>query len=87
MSEEKERTTYVVAKDSQPICVKLRRNAKGSYQWEIEFKGDNADGILYTLDYLDSALKERYLGPQDVFSKTEAIIENVKKAKPLLGGE
>jgi len=90
MSEEKEiKTTFVVAKDSQPICVKLRRNAKGSYQWEIEFKGDNADGILYTLDYLDSALKERYLspqGPQDVFTKTEGLIESVRKAKPLLEG-
>jgi hypothetical protein len=84
MSEEKERTTFVVARDSQPICVKLRRNAKGQYQWEIEFKGDNADAILYALDYLDSALKERYLGPLDVFAKTEGLIESVRKAKPPL---
>jgi hypothetical protein len=89
MSEEK--TTHVVAKDSQPICVKLRRNAKGNYQWEVEFKGDNADAILYGLDYLDSALKEKYLAKdtqtQDVFAKTQALVENVKRAKPDLGGE
>jgi hypothetical protein len=85
LSEEK--VTFVKSVDTQPLVVKLKRGSKGQYSWEIEFKGDNADGILYTLDYLDSALKERYLGPQDVFSKTEAIIENVKKSKPLLGGE
>jgi hypothetical protein len=86
LSEEKERTTFVVARDSQPLSVKLRRNAKGQYQWEIEFKGDNADAVLYGLDYIDSSLREKYGSPQ-VFSKTEAIMENVKKAKPLLGGE
>jgi hypothetical protein len=82
MSEEK--VTFVKSVDTQPLVVKLKRGSKGQYSWKIEFKGDNADAILYGLDYLDSALKERYLspqGPQNVFTKTEGLIESVRKAR------
>jgi hypothetical protein len=89
MSEEK--VTLVKSVNVQPLKVRVKRGSKGQYTWEIENLDSNADSLLYTIDYIDSSLREKYLPKEaqkeDVFSKTEAIIENVKKSKPLLGGE
>jgi hypothetical protein len=82
-----EKTTNVVQKVAQPITVKLKRGVK-TYTWEVAFQGDNADAVLYGIDYIDDQLRQKYSQPPsaDVFEKHEKLIRNAKKAK-LEGGE
>jgi hypothetical protein len=89
MSEEK--VTLVKSVNVQPLKVRVKRGSKGQYTWEIENSDSNADSLLYTIDYIDSSLREKYLPKEaqkeDVFSKTEGLVENVKRARPILEGE
>jgi hypothetical protein len=50
-----------VQKIAQPVTIKLKRGAKGAYQWEIQVSGETAEGTLYTLDFLDNELRKLYL--------------------------
>jgi len=59
--EPEQKITNVVQKFAQPITVKLKRNARGQYQWEVEVADSSADGALYTLDFLDAELRSRYI--------------------------
>lgn len=67
-----EKITTVLQRNAQPIRVRLTRGQRGTYAWEIEHASDNADSILYTLDYIDSRLRECY-----IVERTEA-----KPSKP-----
>jgi hypothetical protein len=54
-------------------------------------QGDNADAVLYGIDYIDDALRQKYSQPPsapsvDVFERHEKLVQNAKKAK-LEGGE
>ena len=66
---ESERITNVVQKLAQPITIKLKRSAKGQYQWEIEVADSSADGALYVLDFLDAELRTRYVAAQPTAEK------------------
>jgi hypothetical protein len=59
--EPEQKITNVVQKFAQSITVKLKRNARGQYQWEVEVADSSADGALYTIDYLDDQLRSRYI--------------------------
>jgi len=72
MMESEQKITNVVQKIAQPVTVKLKRGAKGVYQWEIEVSDESADGALYVLDYLDSELRSRFLAAQP---KTEGEVK------------
>lgn len=61
---ESEKITNVVQRLAQPIRVKLVRGARGQYRWELENAGDDADAILYTINYIDDQLRSRHLQPQ-----------------------
>jgi len=61
MSEE-QRTTVIIQRSEQPYNVKLKRNARGAYSWEISVAESNPDGVLYALDYLEGELRKRFLG-------------------------
>jgi hypothetical protein len=67
-----EKTTNVIQRHAQPIRVKLVRGARGQYRWELENAGDNADAILYTINYIDDQLRSRYLQPQTIPAKPAA---------------
>jgi predicted secreted protein len=43
-------------KPQRPVQIKLKRNASGSYSWEL--KGDNADRILEIDNRLKGSLEE-----------------------------
>ncbi len=60
MSESETKTTNVVSRYAQPYRVKLSRDGKGVYRWEIEVNEANPDAVLYALDYLDGELRTRY---------------------------
>jgi hypothetical protein len=66
---ESERITNVVQKFAQPITIKLKRSAKGQYQWEIEVSDASADGALYVLEFLDAELRSRYQATQQTTEK------------------
>jgi len=59
--ESERKITSVVQKIAQPITVKLKRGAKGVYQWEIQVADETADATLYTINYLDGELRKRYV--------------------------
>jgi hypothetical protein len=59
--ESEQKITSVVQKIAQPITVKLKRGAKGVYQWEIQVSDETADMTLYTVNYLDGELRKRYV--------------------------
>jgi len=51
--------------DRQPaeISVKLERNSKG-YNWEISYKGENADEVLAKIREVNQKLMAEYRGGQ-----------------------
>lgn len=48
-------------KPQKPVQIKLKRNASGSYSWEL--KGDNADRIIEVDSRLKGALDVSTAGP------------------------
>ena len=65
MGEAETKTTNVVSRYAQPYRVKLSKDGKGVYRWEIEVNEVNPDGLLYALDYLDSELRKRFQTKQE----------------------
>jgi len=63
--ESEQKITSVVQKIAQPITVKLKRGAKGVYQWEIQVSDETADITLYTVNYLDSELRKQYVKEEE----------------------
>ena len=69
MMESEQKITNVVQKIAQPVTVKLKRGAKGVYQWEIEVSDASADGALYVLEFLDAELRSRHQAIQPTTEK------------------
>jgi small nuclear ribonucleoprotein (snRNP)-like protein len=59
---------------NQPLTVKLKRGSKGQYTWEIQNSDSNADSLLYTIDYIDSNLREKYL-PKEAQKEDVLLLE------------
>jgi hypothetical protein len=59
--EPEQKITSVVQRIGEPVTIKLKRGAKGVYQWEIQVSGETADWTLYTVSYLDGELRKLYV--------------------------
>lgn len=58
---EAERVTKVVNVHSQPVSVRILRDSKGAYRWEIEVYAEDESKALAMVNALDSKLRAMFL--------------------------